>query len=78
MKSYFAEHAWLGGESCASNVRITVDKGSFVSIDANAAPNSKDSRIDAECRRWGVDVVLQDKAGKWTTSPGAASLIQLN
>jgi thiamine biosynthesis lipoprotein len=36
------------------------------------------SRIDAECRRWGVDVVLQDKAGKWTTSPGAASLIQLN
>ena len=45
MKSYFAEHAWLGGESCASNVRITVDKGSFVSIDANAAPNSKDSRI---------------------------------
>ena len=45
MKSFFAEHAWLGGESCASNVRITIDKGSFVSIDTNAVPNSKDSRI---------------------------------
>jgi thiamine biosynthesis lipoprotein len=33
------------------------------------------SRIDAECRRWGVDVVLQDKAGKWTTSAGASSLL---
>ncbi|MFM9003194.1 MAG: formimidoylglutamate deiminase [Acidimicrobiaceae bacterium] len=45
MKSYFAEHAWLGGESCASNVRIKIDNGSFVSIDANSTPNSKDSRI---------------------------------
>ena len=45
MKSFFAEHAWLGGESCASNVRITIDKGLFVSIDANSTPNSKDSRI---------------------------------
>lgn len=34
-------------------------------------------RIEAECRRWGVDVVLQDKAGKWTRSAGAASLIHL-
>ncbi|MFM9119276.1 MAG: formimidoylglutamate deiminase [Acidimicrobiaceae bacterium] len=45
MKSFFAEHAWLGGESCASNVRIKIDNGSFVSIDANSTPNSKDSRI---------------------------------
>jgi formiminoglutamate deiminase len=45
MKTFFAEHAWLGGENCASNVRITVDQGLFVSIDANATPNSKDSRI---------------------------------
>jgi thiamine biosynthesis lipoprotein len=30
------------------------------------------SRIESECRRWGVDVVLQDKAGKWTSSAGAA------
>lgn len=35
------------------------------------------ARIEAECRRWGVDVVLQDKAGKWTRSSGAASLIHL-
>lgn len=35
------------------------------------------ARIEAECRRWGVDVVLQDKAGKWTRSAGAASLIHL-
>ncbi len=34
------------------------------------------SRIESECRRWGVDVVLQDKAGKWTSSAGAASLLQ--
>jgi len=33
------------------------------------------SRIDAECRRWGIDVVLQDKTGKWTTSAGASSLL---
>jgi len=34
------------------------------------------SRIESECRRWGVDVVLQDKAGKWTSSAGVASLFQ--
>ena len=45
MKSFFAEHAWLGGESCAANVRITVDNSVFVSIEANSSPNAKDSRI---------------------------------
>ncbi len=45
MKSFFAEHAWLGGESCASNVRITVDNSLFVSIDSNSTPNAGDSRI---------------------------------
>ena len=45
MKSFFAEHAWLGGESCASNVRITVDNSFFVSIDANSTPKPKDLRI---------------------------------
>ena len=45
MKSFFAEHAWLGGETCASNVRITIENGLFVSIDANSAPTSKDSRL---------------------------------
>ncbi len=45
MKTFFAEHAWLGGESCASNVRITVDNSLFVSIDANSTPNPKDLRI---------------------------------
>lgn len=28
------------------------------------------SRIEAECRRWGVDVVMQDKAGQWRSSAG--------
>ncbi|MDA0286390.1 MAG: formimidoylglutamate deiminase [Actinobacteria bacterium] len=45
MKTFFAEHAWLGGESCASNVRITVDNSFFVSIDANSTPKPKDLRI---------------------------------
>ncbi len=45
MKSFFAEQAWLGGESCAANVRITTDKGVFVSIDANSTPNNKDTRV---------------------------------
>lgn len=35
------------------------------------------SRIEAECKRWGVDVILQDKAGQWRTSAGAAKLINL-
>lgn len=33
--------------------------------------------VDAECERWGVDVVLQDKAGHWTSSRGAAPLLDL-
>ena len=45
MKTFFAEHAWLGGESCASNVRIKIDNSLFVSIDANSTPNTKDVRI---------------------------------
>ena len=28
------------------------------------------ARIESECRRWGVDVVLQDKAGQWRSSAG--------
>ncbi|MFM7657301.1 MAG: FAD:protein FMN transferase [Burkholderiaceae bacterium] len=35
------------------------------------------SRIQAECERWGVDVVLQDKAGQWRSSRGAATLLDL-
>jgi len=33
--------------------------------------------VDAECERWGVDVVLQDKSGHWTSSRGAAPLLDL-
>jgi hypothetical protein len=35
------------------------------------------SRVQSECERWGVDVVLQDKAGQWTSSRGAAPLLDL-
>ena len=45
MKTFFAEHAWLGGESCAANVRITIDNSVFVSIEADSKPSTKDVRI---------------------------------
>jgi len=45
MKSFLAQYAWLGGESCASNVRITIDKSLITTVEPNATPNSKDLRI---------------------------------
>jgi thiamine biosynthesis lipoprotein len=33
------------------------------------------SQVLAAARRWEVDVVLQDKAGKWIASPGARTVM---
>ena len=45
MKSFFAEHAWLGSESCATNVRITIANGLISAIEPDTAPSASDSRI---------------------------------
>lgn len=44
MKVVHAQNAWLGGESCASNVRISFKDGLITAIEPNSAPSAKDFR----------------------------------
>lgn len=45
MSSVHAQYAWLGGESCSSNVRITFTNGLISVIEPEVAPNADDSRV---------------------------------
>lgn len=45
MSSIHAQYAWLGGESCSTNVRITIANGLISNIESNIAPSANDSRI---------------------------------
>lgn len=45
MSSVHAQYAWLGGESCSSNVRITFTNGLISAIEPDVAPNADDSRV---------------------------------
>ena len=45
MSSVHAQYAWLGGESCSANVRITFANGLITAIEFDVAPSANDSRI---------------------------------
>jgi len=45
MKSIHAQFAWLGGESCALNVRITANNGLISAIEPNSVASAKDLRV---------------------------------
>ena len=45
MSSVHAQYAWLGGESCSANVRITFVNGLITAIESDVAPSANDSRI---------------------------------
>ncbi|MEI8024387.1 MAG: formimidoylglutamate deiminase [Actinomycetota bacterium] len=45
MSSVHAQYAWLGGESCSANVRITFANGLITEIESDVAPSANDSRI---------------------------------
>ncbi len=45
MSSVHAQYAWLGGESCLANVRITFANGLITAIEFDVAPSANDSRI---------------------------------
>ena len=45
MSSVHAQYAWLGGESCSSDVRITFTNGLISMIEPDVAPNADDSRV---------------------------------
>ena len=45
MSSIHAQYAWLGGESCSENVRISFSAGLISNIESNIAPSANDSRI---------------------------------
>ena len=45
MKSIHAQFAWLGGESCALNVRITTNNGLISAIEPNSTASAKDLRV---------------------------------
>ena len=45
MSSVHAQDAWLGGESCSANVRITFANGLITEIESDVAPSANDSRI---------------------------------
>lgn len=45
MSSVHAQFAWLGGESCSSNVRITFTNGLISVIEPEVEPNADDSRV---------------------------------
>jgi len=46
MKSFVAQYAWLGGESCVADVRITTENSLIKSVETGAKPTRKDSRIE--------------------------------
>ncbi|MFM9121595.1 MAG: amidohydrolase family protein, partial [Actinomycetota bacterium] len=46
MKSFVAQFAWLGGESCVADVRITIENSLVKSIETGVKPTRKDSRIE--------------------------------
>lgn len=45
MSTVHAQYAWLGGETCASNVRITVEHGLISTLETNVQPRFGDERI---------------------------------
>ncbi|MCX6530852.1 MAG: amidohydrolase family protein, partial [Actinobacteria bacterium] len=45
MSSVHAQYAWLGGESCATNVRITINNGLISAIETNSAHSANDLRV---------------------------------
>ena len=45
MSSIYAQYAWLGGESCSENVRISFSAGLISNIESNIAPSANDLRI---------------------------------
>ncbi len=45
MSSVHAQYAWLGGESCSTNVRIKFANGLITEIESDVAPNANDSLI---------------------------------
>ena len=45
MSSVHAQYAWLDGESCATNVRITINNGLISAIETNSARSANDLRV---------------------------------